>query len=144
MFQAGWWSALLGGAVIGASASLLWFAVGRVAGISGIVADLIAPGRRGGGAPWQLLFVLGLLVGGALLRGLQPELLAASPAGWPQLLVAGFLVGLGTRLGGGCTSGHGVCGLSRGSLRSVVATMVFMATAMLTVLALRHAAGGSP
>jgi uncharacterized protein len=143
MFESAWWSALLGGALIGASASLLWFGIGRVAGISGIVAGLIAPQGRAGGVPWQLWFVLGLLSGGALLKGLQPALLEAPPARWPQLIIAGFLVGVGTRLGGGCTSGHGVCGISRGSLRSVVATLVFMGTAMLTVFVLRHA-GGNP
>jgi uncharacterized membrane protein YedE/YeeE len=138
MFEVAWLSALLGGALIGASASLLWFASGRVAGISGILAGLIAPSAGERGVRWELFFVLGLLAGGLLLRLLAPNTLAGSPWSTLQLIVAGFLVGAGTRLGSGCTSGHGVCGISRGSLRSIAATLVFMATAMLTVFLLKH------
>ncbi|HEX6239332.1 MAG TPA: YeeE/YedE thiosulfate transporter family protein [Polyangiales bacterium] len=141
MLDVAWLSALLGGALIGASASLLWFASGRVAGISGILAGLIAPTAAESGARWELFFVLGLLGGGVLLRVLAPETLGDAPWSTLQLVVAGFLVGAGTRLGSGCTSGHGVCGISRGSRRSIVATLVFMATAMLTVFVLKHVLG---
>lgn len=141
MLDSSWWSALLGGSLIGASASVLWFGSGRIAGISGIVSGLVAPARGPLGERWQLFFVLGLLAGGLLLRWIAPDSLGSSPWGWLQLIVAGFLVGVGTRLGSGCTSGHGVCGISRGSLRSIVATLVFMGTAMLVVFVLRHVLG---
>lgn len=131
---------LLGGALIGLSASLLLLANGRVAGISSVVGSLLAPVR--GDIAWRVLFVAGLLTGGLLLAWLRPVSFAtpASPsAGGAGLLVAaGLLVGFGSRLGNGCTSGHGVCGISRGSARSIVATFTFMATGVLTVFLARH------
>ncbi|MCY0999904.1 YeeE/YedE family protein [Myxococcus sp. MISCRS1] len=131
---------LLGGALIGLSASLLLWANGRVAGISGVVGSLLAPVR--GDVAWRVLFFLGLLSGGLLLVWLRPETFPASASlgahGTLVLVGAGLLVGLGSRLGNGCTSGHGVCGLSRGSQRSFWATLTFMTTGALTVFVVRH------
>ncbi|MHA7633946.1 YeeE/YedE family protein [Corallococcus sp. M7] len=131
---------LLGGALIGLSASLLLLANGRVAGISGIVGSLLAPVR--GDISWRVLFFGGLLTGGLLLAWLRPMSFAApaSPGagGVALLAIAGLLVGFGSRLGNGCTSGHGVCGISRGSVRSIAATLTFMATGVLTVFLHRH------
>lgn len=131
---------LLGGALIGLSASLLLLANGRVAGISGVVGSLLAPVR--GDIAWRLLFFGGLVTGGLLLARLRPGSFAApaplSAGGVALLVAAGLLVGLGSRLGNGCTSGHGVCGISRGSVRSIAATLTFMATGVLTVFLARH------
>ncbi|OJT22313.1 YeeE/YedE family protein [Archangium sp. Cb G35] len=131
---------LLGGALIGLSASLLLLANGRVAGISGVVGSLLAPVR--GDIAWRVLFFGGLLTGGLLLAWLRPGSFAVpadlSSGGALLLVVAGLLVGFGARLGNGCTSGHGVCGISRGSARSIVATLTFMATGVLTVFLARH------
>ncbi|HEX5752348.1 MAG TPA: YeeE/YedE thiosulfate transporter family protein [Archangium sp.] len=131
---------LLGGALIGLSASLLLLANGRVAGISGVVGSLLAPVR--GDIAWRVLFFGGLLTGGLLLAWLRPASFAApaspSPGGVALLVAAGLLVGFGSRLGNGCTSGHGVCGISRGSVRSIAATLTFMATGVLTVFLARH------
>lgn len=131
---------LLGGALIGLSASLLLLANGRVAGISGVVGSLLAPVR--GDIAWRVLFFGGLLTGGLLLVGLRPVSFAAPASlgsgGVGLLVVAGLLVGFGSRLGNGCTSGHGVCGISRGSVRSIAATLTFMATGVLTVFLARH------
>jgi uncharacterized protein len=132
---------LLGGALIGLSASVLWLTLGRVAGVSGILGSTIT--RSSGDVSWRLGFLVGLIGIGALT-------LSSRGAGTPVhsgpvvLVVAGLLVGMGTRLGNGCTSGHGVCGLSRLSPRSAVATAVFLATAMLVVFAVRHWIGGTP
>jgi len=127
-------SGLLGGLLIGASAALLLLLNGRVAGVSGIVAGLLG-GRPGG---WQAMFALGLLLGalgyGVLAGGLAVDVRASVPV----MAVAGLLVGFGARLGSGCTSGHGVCGLARLSARSVVATAVFMSAAFATVFVVRH------
>ncbi|MDC0709180.1 YeeE/YedE family protein [Stigmatella sp. ncwal1] len=133
---------LLGGALIGLSASLLLLFNGRIAGISGIAGGLFGgmKGERG----WRLAFLGGLVGGGLLLRVVWPETLGTSHApgsGW--LVAAGLLVGVGTRLGNGCTSGHGVCGLARGSRRSFVATLTFMATGALTVFFVRHVLGSA-
>jgi uncharacterized membrane protein YedE/YeeE len=131
---------LLGGALIGLSASLLLLANGRVAGISGIVGSLLAPVR--GDIAWRVSFLGGLLTGGLLLVWRLPSAFAAPSAlsmgGAVLLVVAGLLLGFGSRLGNGCTSGHGVCGISRGSRRSIVATLTFMATGVLTVFLVRH------
>jgi hypothetical protein len=119
-------SALVGGLLIGAAASLLWWSLGRTAGISGIWADLSHGEHR---AP----FLGGLLVGAAILAWLSPESFGAPrEASLAQLAAAGLLVGVGTRLGGGCTSGHGVCGLSRRSPRSLAAVVTFLGVAMVT------------
>ena len=129
--------ALLGGVLIGLAASVLLFFDGRVAGISGIVAGLVLP--RPGEIGWRATFVGGLLAGGVVLRVLRPAAMALSFDVPPVVvMLAGLLVGIGTRVGGGCTSGHGVCGLSRGSLRSFAATVTFMATGVLTVFVVRH------
>ncbi|WNG46794.1 YeeE/YedE family protein [Archangium minus] len=131
---------LLGGALIGLSASLLLLANGRVAGISGVVGSLLAPVR--GDIAWRVLFFGGLVTGGLLLAWLRPVSFATpaslSAGGVSLLVAAGLLVGLGSRLGNGCTSGHGVCGISRGSVRSIAATLTFMATGVLTVFLARH------
>jgi hypothetical protein len=131
---------LLGGALIGLSASILLLANGRVAGISGIVGSLLSPVR--GDISWRILFFGGLLTGGLLLAWLRPGSFAdpasLSTGGVALLVVAGLLVGFGSRLGNGCTSGHGVCGISRGSARSIAATLTFMATGVLTVFLARH------
>ncbi len=128
---------LAGGALIGASAALLLLANGRIAGISGILGGLLGPSVRDGA--WRTAFVIGLLAGPALFRlgaGHWPEVRVG--ASWPVLVVAGLLVGYGTRLGSGCTSGHGVCGLARLSPRSLAAVATFMAAAIVTVFLVRH------
>ena len=123
--------ALFGGALIGVAASLLLLTIGRVSGISGILGGLIHPPDED--TPWRLVFVFGLLVGGVLLAQLAPETLRV-PTGRSlgTMALAGGLVGVGTRLGGGFTSGHGVCGLSRLSMRSLLATGTFMAAGICT------------
>lgn len=126
---------LAGGLLIGLSAALLILLNGRVAGISGLVAGLARPGGR---RLADAAFLLGLILGApllALLTGHWPEMRIA--AGLPVLALAGLLVGFGTRLGSGCTSGHGVCGLARLSPRSLAAVLVFLATGVLTVSAVR-------
>jgi uncharacterized membrane protein YedE/YeeE len=134
-------SGMVGGAMIGLAASVLLLGSGRIAGISGILGGLL--GADGKDTWWRLVFVLGL-VGGALAVGFAAPAKAAITvqASWPLLVLAGLLVGFGTRLGQGCTSGHGVCGLARLSPRSIVATAVFFVTAAATVFVLRHLLGG--
>lgn len=130
------WSALLGGVLIGVAASMLLLLNGRVAGISGIVGGLLRPRR--GDAGWRIAFVAGL-IGAPLVYGLFTALPPVRvDASYGALAVAGLLVGVGTRYGSGCTSGHGVCGLSRLSLRSLVATATFMAAGFATVFVARH------
>jgi uncharacterized membrane protein YedE/YeeE len=124
-----------GGLLIGAGAAALLMLNGKVAGVSGILANVV--GWRAGEQGWRLAFVLGLVLP-AMIRGVgDPRL----PASWVLALVSGLLVGLGTRVGNGCTSGHGVCGLANLSLRSLAATLVFMATAIATVFIMRHGVG---
>lgn len=130
---------LAGGALIGASAALLLLANGRIAGISGILGGLLGPEARD--RAWRAAFLAGLLAGPVLFRaasGHWPEIRVA--ASWPMLVVAGLLVGFGTRLGSGCTSGHGVCGLARLSPRSLAAVATFMAAAFVAVFLVRHGA----
>ena len=135
-------SSTLGGALIGLSAALVLFGLGRIAGISGIFGGLLVP--RAGDIAWRLLFVTGLLAGGVIMNLSRPELFVISTEhSLLGVAAAGLLVGVGTRMGNGCTSGHGVCGISRGSPRSLTATMAFMATGMLTVFLVRHVFGGS-
>jgi len=135
-------SALAGGALIGAAASILLWLTGRIAGISGIVGGLLAPAA--GETGWRALFTLGLIGGAALYRAAGGPLQAIEIETSPMLLIAGgLLVGFGTRMGGGCTSGHGVCGLARLSRRSLVATAVFMISAGVTVAVVRHLWGGT-
>jgi uncharacterized membrane protein YedE/YeeE len=125
---------VLGGALIGLAASLLLLGNGRIAGISGILGSLFLAGREKG---WQIAFLSGLIVSGAVFAWLSPGSFGAPPRALPVLALAGLLVGFGTRIGNGCTSGHGVCGISRLSRRSLVATVTFMGAAILTVLVLR-------
>lgn len=134
---------LLGGILIGLAASVLLLMNGRIAGISGIVGGLVMPGTKD--RLERLLFLVGLLGGGALLFWLRRESIPSAsslPVGLGA--IAGLVVGFGTRLGNGCTSGHGVCGLSRLSARSLVATLTFMGTGAVTVFIARHLLGGSP
>jgi len=131
------YSGLFGGVLIGVAAVLLLLANGRIAGISGIVAGLLEPTFSD--AAWRLMFIVGLWIGAiALILAKGAPFAVAIQGSMPLMVVAGFLVGFGTRMGGGCTSGHGVCGIARGSKRSIVATGVFIATAMATVYVVRH------
>lgn len=130
-------SALAGGALIGLAAVLLMLFHGRVAGVSGIVGGLVPP--RAGDAAWRLTFIVGL-IGGAALIGWAGGLTAPPPPrSLASVALAGLLVGIGTQLGGGCTSGHGVCGLARLSPRSLVATAVFMLGGVAMVALIRIA-----
>lgn len=139
------WSSLAGGALIGLSALLLLHANGRIAGISGIVGGLLRPGQatNKGEFSWRLAFVLGLLAAPLLWGLLAKRPALVIDADWPLLIVAGLLVGISTRYGAGCTSGHGVCGISRLSPRSLVATLLFMASGFVTVYVIRHLLGVS-
>jgi uncharacterized membrane protein YedE/YeeE len=132
----------VGGALIGVSASLVLAFSGRVTGISGIVNGLM---QRTSAAEvtWRSLFVSGLVIGGLIASVFVPGAYSDPPPALGAAVLAGALVGVGTRLGNGCTSGHGVCGLSRMSPRSLVATLTFIATGALAVLAARGAGGGS-
>ena len=130
------WTALAGGLLIGLAAALFLLLNGRVAGISGIVGGLLRPVR--GDIGWRVAFITGL-IGAPLLYALVAALPAPRiDAGLGTLAVAGLLVGVGMRYGGGCTSGHGVCGLSRLSPRSLAATLAFMGAGFATVFVLRH------
>lgn len=130
-------SALAGGLLIGLAAALLILLEGRIAGISGIVGGLLQPLREGDVA-WRAAFALGLVAAPLLYQALAELPQSHIDTGWATLVVAGVLVGFGSRLGSGCTSGHGVCGLSRRSPRSLVATIVFMTAGFATVFAGRH------
>lgn len=132
-----WVLALVGGVVIGVAVTVMLLFNGRVVGISGIVGGLLT---KAGGNSWRVSLLLGLIVGGLILRFFSPEVLVNElPVGLSVFVWAGLLVGYGTAMGGGCTSGHGVCGISRLSKRSVVATVVFMVAGILTVAVLRQA-----
>ena len=135
-------SALIGGALIGAAASLLLLTHGKIAGISNIYAGVLR--RSTSDRTWRLWFLAGLLVTGVAARVLYPAAFATTwSASLPLVLAAGLLVGIGTQLGSGCTSGHGVCGISRLSPRSLLATATFMATGFATVFIVRHLLGGA-
>jgi uncharacterized membrane protein YedE/YeeE len=127
-----WLFALAGGAMIGAAGALLFLTHGRIAGISGALGGLLPPAARDRG--WRIAFLLGLLGAGAVAAQLAPAAVGASVRTLPLVIVAGVLVGFGTRLGNGCTSGHGVCGLSRLSVRSLAAVATFMMTGAITAL----------
>jgi len=134
------WTSLAGGVLIGVAAAMFLLLNGRIAGISGIVGGLLA--RQRGDILWRLLFIAGL-VAAPVIWGL----FAALPpmkieSGYPMLVVAGLIVGISTRYGSGCTSGHGVCGIARLSPRSIVATLAFMSSGFVTVYLLRHVFGG--
>lgn len=134
-------AALAGGALVGAGLLLVLLSSRRIAGVSGVVGGLV-PSRAGDRA-WRLAFLGGLLAGGLGLAVFAPERLAFHlDRSLPVLAGAGFLVGLGTRMGNGCTSGHGVCGLSLFSARSLVATAIFIATGAGTVYVIQHVVGG--
>lgn len=130
------WSALAGGAVVGMAAALLVLFNGRIAGISGIVGGLLR--MQKGDMNWRVAFIAGLVA-----APLVWQLFASLPAvridgSYAVMAIAGLVVGIGTRYGSGCTSGHGVCGLSRGSPRSIIATLAFMGTGLATVYVIRH------
>jgi uncharacterized protein len=130
-------SGFIGGVLIGLAAVLLLVANGRIAGVSGIVGGLLA--RVSGDTAWRVAFVLGLWLGALVYWAAHGALFEVELATAPAVMIAGgFLVGYGTRLGSGCTSGHGVCGIARLSPRSVVATLVFMGAAIVTVFLVRH------
>jgi uncharacterized membrane protein YedE/YeeE len=136
-------SAAIGGALLGVAVTILWAFNGRTAGVSGIFGGLYPPRR--GEVWWRLAFLVGLPVGAAIGTAFAPRILAEVPSTLPVVgmapvvaIVAGLLVGIGTRISGGCTSGHGVCGLARLSRRSFAAVAVFMVAAVVTVTISRH------
>lgn len=133
--------ALIGGVMIGVAAASWLALTGKAAGVSGMLFGVVKPDRAE--RAWQWSFVLGLLCGGVALAWVWPERLPdLGGANLPLMAAAGLLVGFGTRLGGGCTSGHGVCGVGRLSMRSIVATCVFIAVGAVTVFVVRHGIGG--
>lgn len=134
--------ATLGGVLIGLSASLMLLTTGRIAGISGIYGGMLQLGSQD--RAWRLAFLLGLLIAGAGFMGVVPEAIASTDTrSGLATAAAGLFVGFGVRMGSGCTSGHGVCGLSRFSRRSLVATLAFMATGMLTATGIQLLSGGA-
>jgi len=130
--------ALAGGALIGAATALFAVLNGRIAGVSGILGGLLRP--QAGDVSWRLTFVLGMVAAPALYAVFAVLPAVRIDGGYPTLALAGLLVGIGTRYGSGCTSGHGVCGVARLSPRSLVATLAFMAAGFVTVFAVRHVA----
>ena len=134
------WSALAGGGMIGLAAALLMLVTGRIAGVSGIASRLFSAGADD--RNWRLSFIAGLIAA-PLVSGLAgyPLQVPWMPASWPPVIIAGLLVGFGSRLGSGCTSGHGVCGVARLSPRSLVATAIFVLTAIVTTTIMRHVIG---
>ena len=129
-------SAAIGGALIGLAATLLMVLTGRIAGISGILGDLVD--LAGLDRAWRLAFLAGIIAAPLVFAAAGHGLSAPAMPGWSIVIVAGLLVGFGTRLGSGCTSGHGICGIARLSPRSIAATLVFVAVAMLVVAVTRH------
>ena len=133
------WTSLLGGVLLGVAAGALFLNSGRILGITGIVEGLLKP--KSGDTSWRLAFLLGLFAAPLVAKLLLPAELIHTPridANWTMVITAGLLVGFGTRWGAGCTSGHGICGLCRFSLRSLVATLSFMGTGFVTVFVVRH------
>jgi uncharacterized membrane protein YedE/YeeE len=130
------WTSLAGGILLGIASSLFILVNGRILGISGIVGGLIRV--KPGDAGWRIAFLLGMFAAPLLYAALAGPSAVRIDAGWGAVLAAGLLVGWGTRYGSGCTSGHGVCGLSRLSPRSLVATLAFMGTGFATVYVVRH------
>lgn len=137
------WSSLAGGLLIGLSASILVAALGRIAGISGIIGALLQrPNWKSvSNWGWRLAFIIGMVTAPLIWQLFAPLPAMQMPSNSVLIIVAGLLVGFGTRLGSGCTSGHGVCGLSRLSLRSLAATLTFIATGAITVFVMRHVIG---
>jgi hypothetical protein len=134
-------SAAIGGALIGLASVLLMLLTGRIAGISGIFGGLLNVGGEDRG--WRIAFIAGLILAPLISGGIGYAMAAPQlPASWTIIIAAGLLVGFGTRLGGGCTSGHGICGIARLSNRSIAATAIFMLTAIATVAVTRHLWGG--
>ncbi|MGK4441389.1 YeeE/YedE family protein [Yersinia proxima] len=129
-------SALAGGALLGIAVTILWLCNGRIAGISGILGGLLPP--KAGNISWRVTFLLGLIMAPGIYSLFTDLPVIQIDAGLPVLIVAGLLVGIGTRYGAGCTSGHGVCGLARFSPRSLLATLSFMITGFATVWLVRH------
>lgn len=134
------WASLAGGALIGLAAAMFLLVNGRIAGISGILGGLLVP--KSGDIAWRVAFLAGMLIAPSawLLVTTLPK--TQIDASYPMLIVAGLLVGIGTRYGSGCTSGHGVCGLSRLSIRSLIATLSFMTAGFVTVYVIVHVTGG--
>jgi uncharacterized membrane protein YedE/YeeE len=132
-------SGLVGGALIGLAATILMLTIGRIAGVCGIVLNAMIPTDMAGRS-WRLAFILGLPLGALLVTaiGLKDWSGMSFPATMPTTIIAGFVVGVGSTFGSGCTSGHGICGLARFSMRSIVATLTFIATAAATVFVIRH------
>ena len=132
--------ALIGGALIGLASALLLLLTGRMAGVSGILGGLLPPAS--GDTTWRLAFITGLMLGGLGFVYLGGVSTISIEADTPLLIAAGLLVGVGTRLGSGCTSGHGICGVGRMSPRGIVATCIFVGVAMVTVFVTRQIIGG--
>ncbi len=132
------WTGLIGGLMIGLSSAFFLLTTGRISGISGIIEGAMEPGQSGYG--WQIVYLLGLPLGATMVGMFLPQYLPEIKvtASWPVLALAGFIAGYGARLGNGCTSGHGVCGLPRLAPRSIISTVVFMSVAALTVFVTRH------
>lgn len=130
---------LVGGALIGLAAIILMLTIGRIAGVSGIVLNAMTASDTAGRS-WRLAFILGLPLGALLVTavGLKDWSSMSFPATMPTMVIAGFIVGAGSTFGSGCTSGHGICGLARFSMRSIVATVTFIASAAATVFVIRH------
>lgn len=132
-------SALIGGLIIGVAAVLFMLMNGRIAGISGIVGGLLNPVKHD--VLWRVAFVVGMIMAPLTYRLFAPLPDIQIDASYPLLVIAGLLVGIGTRYGSGCTSGHGICGISRLSRRSIVATLAFMTSGIMTVFVMRHVFG---
>lgn len=132
-------TAAAGGALIGLSAVLLMLFIGRIAGVSGVVSRLLPPGADW---DWRIAFIAGVVVAPLAWRALGGETPVAVTDNVPTLIIAGLLVGVGATLGSGCTSGHGVCGMARLSVRSIVSTLVYLTTAIVMVYIVRHVMGG--
>lgn len=138
--QSAWTMALLGGALIGAASALLLLSIGRIFGVSGVVGGVVTPKK--GDVAWRTSLLVGMVAGGGLLSLLYPGAFDPGPIrSLGTTVVAGLLVGFGTQLGSGCTSGHGICGVSRLAPRSLAATAIFVATGMITAT-LFHLIGG--
>lgn len=133
-------TAFIGGLLIGLAAALFLLLNGRIAGVSGIVGGLLRP--RGGDLAWRFAFIAGLIAAPLLYRSAAALPTITIDAGWLSVALAGLAVGVGTRYGSGCTSGHGVCGIARLSPRSLAATLIFMTAGFVTVFVVRHLLGG--
>lgn len=134
-------SATVGGALLALATGLVLFLNGKIAGISGVIARSLRP--RAGDTAWRVVFLLGMVAGGAVTFAVYEPAAAFAPStGTAGMVVAGLFVGFGTRLGGGCTSGHGVCGIGRASTRGVAGTLIFMAVAIVTVYVRLHVVQG--